>query len=367
VYYIILDGYGRQDILRELYDMDNRAFVQALRDRGFYVADQSSSNYSQTSLSLASTLGMTHLDELAATMSPGSRNLRPLEDRIQNSRVVELFRSLGYRFVAFESAYPMTTIETADIYVAPSYDAESQREASRGGLALNEFEVLLVQTTALRFPLEVYVQQNQALAFALEFPFLKHRIRILYTLSSLGEIAGWDGDHLVFAHVLAPHPPFVFGPNGEVVEPAGPFTMQDSGCCGQEAYIRGYRDQLQYINRLVLQAVDEILARSETPPIIILQGDHGPAAHQNPQDQLAGNLRERMAILNAYLVPPETAERLYPCVTPVNSFRLILSTVFGFDLEPLPDRVVFSPGGRAYDLHELTDELLGEVCDAARP
>lgn len=367
VYYIILDGYGRQDVLRELYDLDNSSFLAALRERGFYVADHAHSNYSQTSLSLASTLGMEYLDDLAASMPAGSRNLRPLEERIQNSQTVEAFRSLGYRFVAFESAYPMTTIASADIYLAPRYQDLSASASLGVGLQLNEFEILLAQTTALRYPLEVYSQRHASLAAALDFPFQKHRMRILHTFSSLGEIAGWEGSHLVFAHVLAPHPPFVFGPRGEVVPPTGPFTMQDSGCCRREEYIQGYRDQLQYINLLALQAVDEILVRSETPPIIILQGDHGPAAHQDPQDQLSGELRERMAILNAYYAPPEVLAQLHPCVTPVNSFRLILRSVFGFDLDPLPDRVYFSPGGRAYDLHDLTDELLGEACHAAAP
>ena len=38
----------------------------------------------------------------------------------------------------------------------------------------------------------------------------------------------------------------------------------------------GYLDQLTYINHEILAAVDGILANSNNPPIIILQGDHGP-------------------------------------------------------------------------------------------
>ncbi|HET6824190.1 MAG TPA: hypothetical protein VFH34_16175, partial [Anaerolineales bacterium] len=38
VYYIVLDGYGRQDILQTLYEFDNSSFLNDLSARGFYVA-----------------------------------------------------------------------------------------------------------------------------------------------------------------------------------------------------------------------------------------------------------------------------------------------------------------------------------------
>jgi hypothetical protein len=48
VYYIILDAYGREDVLREKYGFDNSSFINALRERRFYVADCSQSNYGFT-------------------------------------------------------------------------------------------------------------------------------------------------------------------------------------------------------------------------------------------------------------------------------------------------------------------------------
>jgi hypothetical protein len=38
VYYIILDGYGRQDVLQREYGFDNSEFINALQSRAFYVA-----------------------------------------------------------------------------------------------------------------------------------------------------------------------------------------------------------------------------------------------------------------------------------------------------------------------------------------
>ena len=63
----------------------------------------------------------------------------------------------------------------------------------------------------------------------------------------------------------------------------------------------------------------------------------------NPSDDL---IKERMRILNAFYVPEKIKKRLYKNITPVNSFRLILSEVIGLDLPLLKDRNFFTPIGQ---------------------
>ena len=64
VYYFILDSYGRRDGLAQAYGFDNMEFLNALEERGFYVAKCSQSNYVRTEISLASSLNMMYLQEL---------------------------------------------------------------------------------------------------------------------------------------------------------------------------------------------------------------------------------------------------------------------------------------------------------------
>jgi hypothetical protein len=52
IYYIVLDAYGRQDVLADLYNLDNRPFLDYLEGKGFYVASESHSNYMQTVFSI---------------------------------------------------------------------------------------------------------------------------------------------------------------------------------------------------------------------------------------------------------------------------------------------------------------------------
>jgi hypothetical protein len=117
-----------------------------------------------------------------------------------------------------------------------------------------------------------------------------------------------------------------------------------------------YVDQLVYLNSRLIEAVDAIVAASPHPPIIIVQGDHGTSS--TASNEGAGPLpRERLAILNAYFVPDQVRALLYPDITPVNSFRLILSTLFEADLPALPDRSFYSWYGRGYALRNVTGEI----------
>ncbi len=56
IYYIILDGYARSEVMRELFDFDNTAFLERLERKGFFVARGSNANYCQTPLSRSSSL-----------------------------------------------------------------------------------------------------------------------------------------------------------------------------------------------------------------------------------------------------------------------------------------------------------------------
>lgn len=60
IYYIIVDGYGREDVLRETYGIDNSEFLGFLKENGFHVIDQAHSNYTQTVYSLSSSLNLNY-------------------------------------------------------------------------------------------------------------------------------------------------------------------------------------------------------------------------------------------------------------------------------------------------------------------
>jgi len=129
IYYIILDGYGRSDVLKELYGFDNAEFLAHLVDQGFVVPAESHSNYVQTYLSLASSLNLTYLDKLQKAMDDKATDRRPLRYLIENNSVARLLRQAGYQFVFMPSSYSATSRSPqADVCFCRGYGFEQCRE-----------------------------------------------------------------------------------------------------------------------------------------------------------------------------------------------------------------------------------------------
>ncbi len=114
VYYIILDAYGRSDVLKDKVGYDNAGFIYFLKNKGFYVANCSLSNHNHTQLSVATSLNMNYLPQLPVT------NFVRMGNVIKNSELRSRLNNLGYQTVAFETGYNFTEIEDADIYFRAS-------------------------------------------------------------------------------------------------------------------------------------------------------------------------------------------------------------------------------------------------------
>ena len=170
IYYIILDGYARQDILQEIYGFDNTAFIDALKMMGFYVASESRSNYNQTLLSLSSSLNLDYLSFLGFT-GESSDNRKPLERLIQDSRVVNFLKDQGYTIISIDSGYFLIDDIGADIFLTPATNQ------------VTDFEVLLIETSAFRIPFDLL---NKSLPTP---GYNMHRKRILYSFQTLGDLA----------------------------------------------------------------------------------------------------------------------------------------------------------------------------------
>ncbi|MFQ5872425.1 MAG: hypothetical protein ACE5JL_01290 [Dehalococcoidia bacterium] len=343
IYYIVLDGYGRADILEDLYDFDNSEWLSYLEEKGFYIANDSRANYSQTALALASSLNGAYLDELIGRMHGTSEDRKPLMGLIKNNFASEFLRELGYTHVAFASGYEVTEIENANIYRSPGWFSD-------------EFLSAVFSTT----PVPAVVGKIADLS-----PYDLHRRRIMYILDHLPDRIGDDGPQFIFAHVVAPHPPFVFGPNGEELNPRISYIEQGdgdhlirTGGITRGEYIRRYRDQLKFINEKLVETIDRIVENSPRRPIIILQADHGPGSLLVQESVERTYLKERLTILNALLLPGVEGSELYDGISPVNTFRIIFNLYFGTQYELLEDRSYFSAWTRPYEFIDVTD-LMG--------
>lgn len=357
IYYIILDGYGRSDILEDLYDYDNSEFIGSLRSIGFYVAENSRSNYNQTALSLASSLNMDYVNYFTEIYGAESKERYELAQEIKNNAVRDLLKAHGYQFISFESGYERTEIRFADHYWSASADVIPQGTAV---WTFNAFESLLLESTVFRALFDLNLLLRETLRqVAINPEYQAHRDRVFYTLARLDDVTEMPGNYFVFAHILSPHPPFVFNQDGEALNPDNAYRLADGDFYlgTKDEYINGYRDQVKFINAQIESVIERILSKSDQPPVIILQSDHGPGAYLVWESAEESNLKERLGILNAYYLPGDGDDWLYDSITPVNTFRVLMNAYFGGNYELLPDESYFSPWLRPYDFTRVTDMI----------
>lgn len=338
IFYILLDGYARGDVLRELFDLDNEPFLRGLEQRGFQVARKSHSNYPQTMLSLASSLNARYLEN-EAPVNSGDRD--PLQARINGNAVTATLKGLGYRVVSFDSGFDHSNLKQS---------ADEFRSAfPRRSL----FQEYLISQSLLR---EVIALGRGGT------PFDQARTRFDHMMRSLSSIAADPRPTFTFAHVLLPHPPFLHRADGRPFEePGTPFYLLDGDAFHRaygddDAYVLGYREQVAYLNKRVLAMLDEVLKASAEPPVIILQSDHGSGLHFELNDLETTDLRERFGNLTAALLPAGSRP-LRQDITPVNLFRVVFREVFGAPVEELSDRCYFAPFSNPYRFTDVTEEL----------
>lgn len=319
VYYIILDMYGRDDVLLDRFHYDNSGFLAQLEDLGFVVARCSVTNYNMTELSLASSFNMNYLDTLGSQYNAGSKDRSGLPSLIHHSAVRSIFEGMGYRFINFETGFTFTEIRDADEFLVPSYvELKNQQNPIR----VNAFESLLIKTTAFVILSDVQTKWLTPVADALDMRRV-HVVRELYLLDKLPTLASEKEPKFVYAHILIPHPPFVFTKDGVTLELPSSYGEDGKGPNAKD-YSVGYRRQLDYINMRLIPILQQIIRDSATAPIIILQGDHGV----DPK---------RSFILNAYYLPGQEKNPVWQEISPVNTFRVVFNTYFNGKFEILPD------------------------------
>lgn len=338
IYYIILDAYANSRTLKDIYGYNNDDFLNFLVKNGFYIGSESRSNYSLTFLSLASSLNMEYINYLSKKLPSDSKDRAIPYEMIKNCKIVNYLKTKGYKYIHFSSGWGPTNNNN---------NAEIDYLSSEYGINWNESIIMFTKTTVL-LPILIYFNNIQT----------DLRKKILFTFSKLSEVNKIKGRKFVFAHIVCPHPPYIFGSNGEEIQNT-PIEM--NGRIWEKK--NDYLNQLTFINKQVKLLVGKILRQYKIAPIIIIQGDHGTAStfssstNDNWDHPSISNLQERMRIFNAYYLPNQGNSLLYKSITPVNSFRLVLNYYFKENCDSIKDECFFSSYDLPYNFIDVTEKV----------
>ena len=314
VYYIILDRYLRADILQINYEYDNSKFINYLKEKGFYVVEKSHSNYLKTGHSLASSLNMRYINYLSEDVGESNNSWLPIYDLIKKNEVGLTFKHKGYKYIHIGSWWdPTRKNEYADININNN--------------ELSEFSDNIFRNTFF-YPIKDTI-------FA-EGIRKEQYNRTIYEIEYLKNIPLNKEPTFTFAHLLITHLPYVFAENGGFMEGSGYDGKSES-----EIYVI----QVKIANKIMADLIEDIIKKSETKPIIIVQSDEGNFPHGvsplnykfNWFEANQKQIEEKFSILNAIYLPGENENVFKPELTPVNTFRIVFNELFNAKMELLPN------------------------------
>lgn len=339
VFYILLDGYGRADQLSRVFGYDNTDFVKNLEERGFFVPAHSQSNYCQTALSLSSILNLDTVQALYPGVSPKEEERETLSNLVNRPKIVRELRARGFDTVAVGTGFPAFTFEGFDLVIS--------RPPS-----VSYFETVLIEGTPVQIPENLMRSQ-----------FDQRREMLRSGFEALIDLAEPTGKpRFVFAHILAPHPPFVFLPDGSPVVGRKHFGFFDGSdymalAGTPESYKKGYIDQLQWVNSQVIKTIDALLAPPGPKPIVLVQADHGSKLGLDQNDLSKTDLQEAFAAFAAYRIDPAVREKLSDRVTPLRAIQAVYQSVTGQEDGLAEDRSFYSGFLKPYAFTEVTQKL----------
>lgn len=370
VYYLILDGYTRGDVLRSRFDFDNSDFLDWLEARGFFVGHLSHSNYPWTHLSLSATLNFEYLQTLLPEEF-GSQAPEEYRERsqffignlkrsfVKDSRVHRFFSNLGYRIIA--NKYKLKRKEAASFFGALS-DAMDKFESAMVS-PMNDFEETLISNTIVQ-PFVSRLRSVKKVKVVRDVRISKYD-RVIRALEEFGETAKEVGPKFVFYHIMSPHQPFSFDEYGDMVPrhpvyDASAWVEDQIALPGYFSWVRqNYPKNVAGLNVHVRKSIKRILDESDGNAVVIIQADHGSWYGLDPHSSSDTDVVERFGILNAIYFPAEfRRDGLTEDISAVNTFRVVLQNVFEVEISTLENRAFYSTGDLGFE------DVTGRLFDA---
>ena len=342
VYYLILDEYARSDALSDYHNFDNDEFTEYLESKGFHVAKNSFTNYPMSIQAIPATMNMQYVNFLADEIGTEVRNYKPLNEKdyglYPNNMVIKNFKEMDYKIITFN---------TFALHLHENPLADEKLCYKTKFLFENRILDILGRTSIFGYYVERWAEGE-------------HRQVILCTFEKLPAASNvFEEPVFVWAHVMLPHPPWVFGPNGEEITPGKPLLItnnpefRDSGWEPKKQYVQ----QVEFANKKTIEAIEGILEHNSNS-IIIIQGDHGTSWDVNWEEPSRDDIWQRMRNFDAIYFPDEEKRQyLTDDRTLVNTFRVVFNTYFNSDYEILDDKMYWGYNKKPYIFEDVTEVI----------
>lgn len=364
IYYLVFDRYTSATELKNNYHFDNSDMMDYLAGQGFVNRNPAYAPYPFTMSSISATLAMDYLPEFRQRFDDqGWQSAFPYRQILSDPPVVGVLRQNGYSYSHISSWWDFTRVGIK----ADSEPSKSFRFSLLGWeYYASDLERDIINRSLLAPWLQkgVTIGSSKVVKYDLDRNPKQNFDSQLDALTKIAARPDKTNPQFVFAHILAPHPPYVFNADGRP-----PTYDQEGNDNGVDERVK-YINELRYLNQRIKGLVG--LIRAQDPDaVVILQADEGPypkkfrgpmspKSFYDPAKLTNEELSQKMAILSSYLLPGDIKPTEPNSLTSVNIFRTVLNTYLGYDLPLLPE-CHFTAGNKyqIYNYEEVSLRLTG--------
>ena len=318
IYYVILDGFGRTDVLSELYNIDISDFSNSLKSDGFVIAENALAAHPITWLSVPAVLKQDYQADPSAKAPPIEYTSQDLVMSPENLTHRTLFAQ-GYEFITAAAPFSpfCNKLSTEQYQFCLGQDSTSLHQAAiRYQLARMTPLLGLADHGLLPDRISSWVQGLDLLRRPDTVggkAFLVSQIRDLVA----NEYSSSDSSPLfVVAHMMHAHPPFTLNSDCQNRTQASVADLSDWDDPD------GYRMGLECLQSQVSELLDAISPSA----IVVLQADHGPLWEEPVSiDESTVAIWARTAVFSAVRLPPRCRSDVSDSLAGVNTFRLVFA------------------------------------------
>lgn len=302
IYYFIFDSYTASQFLQEKFGYDNSAIDTALTKKGFRIVPHSHSNYNLTPFSLGSTFHLEYLVDADTTQEYYLKYYLPGVRKVYENPLFPTLHQLGYDIYNHSifdvSSYP-SSVSSFDIWELNSIYQQ------------HNLWKKMERDIGWRFPQWLGINRRTIYQYAADRDH-HDSIALQHIYETIKKQSGKP--KFVYGHLFIPHSPYTFDSAGNKIAPIGIMPPEED--------MKAYTQQIAYVNTIITKLVDEILAASNKPVAIIIQGDHGYRFFDKGKNQW------EFPNFNAFYFSNGDYRLLHDSISNVNTFRVVANTFF---------------------------------------
>ena len=284
---IVLDGYARDDTLREVFSTDNVDFQDELTDIGFVVNHRARSNYNRTYASLSSMLA---LDTVITADGDTEQELSVMRSVAGgDGEFLRAFKRAGYSVTFSPAIWPGS-------YCGSVVDTCVE-------IGITQHNIYWLLRTSLLAPIASRL---------MAYPWSAASWTRITNLADIHLDSRSAGPTVTWIHVALPHPPVTRGDGCELYRDQWRQVLGLTTGGGEDQMrLDAFAEQTACIDSVV---IDQIRAVLEADPdtAILLLSDHGPDGQLQTltalDEHTPEQIHEKLAVLLAFRGPDRCNE-----------------------------------------------------------